>query len=108
MGLTSAKDQKFVDFIRSKLNLPDWSLAMSMRGYLELEEIKESEVKPDMYSHDSIIHEDDLVISYLNSFAYTIKVWVESKQEHRISATIDKFACILTAYIHGLNYQKVR
>jgi len=41
IGLISEKDQKFVDSIRSKINLPDWSLAMSMRGYLELEKIEE-------------------------------------------------------------------
>lgn len=58
-------------------------------------------VKPDIYSHDSIVHEDELILSYLNSFAYTVKLWVESKQEIRISETIDKFACIITAYLHG-------
>ncbi len=66
------------------------------------------EIKPDMYSHDSLVHEDELILSYLNSFAYTIKLWVSSKQEVRIPATIDKFACILTAYIHGLKNKEGR
>lgn len=54
-----------------------------------------------MYSHDNVVHEDELILSYLNAFAYTIKLWVSSKQEERISETTDKFACILTAYLHG-------
>jgi len=63
-------------------------------------------MKADIYSHDSIVHEDELILSYLNSFAYTIKLWVTSKQEERISPTIDKFACILTAYLQGRLDQK--
>lgn len=63
--------------------------------------MKNKKVKPNMYSHNSIIHEDELILSYLNSFAYTIKLWVESKQEEKISQTIDKFTCIITAYLHG-------
>jgi len=65
-------------------------------------ESQKEKVKPDMYSHNSIVYEDEIILSYLNSFAYTIKLWVESKQEIRISQTIDKFACIITAYLHGL------
>lgn len=65
-------------------------------------------IKPDMYSHNFIVHEDELILSYLNSFAYTIKLWIESKQEIRISQTIDKFACIITAYLYGLKKREVR
>ena len=55
----------------------------------------------DMYAHDNVVHEDELILSYLNSFAYTIKLWVDSHQEERIIRSIDEFACILTAYLHG-------
>jgi hypothetical protein len=55
-----------------------------------------------------IVHEDEVILSYLVSFVHTIRLWIESKQEERIPATIDKFACIFTAYIHGLNYNERR
>ncbi len=40
MSLISEKDQKLIDFIRSHLRLPDWSLAMAIRGFLELEKMR--------------------------------------------------------------------
>lgn len=55
-----------------------------------------------MYRSDPIVHEDEIILSYLNSFAYTIKLWVDSHQEIRILQTVDKFSCIITAYIHGI------
>ncbi len=46
-------------------------------------------------------HEDELILSYLNSFAQTIALWIESNQRGRIISTTDKFACIMTAYMNG-------
>lgn len=34
MSLISKKDKEFIKFIRSKFDLPDWSLAMAIRSYL--------------------------------------------------------------------------
>lgn len=39
MGLISEKDQEFIDFIRGHINLPDWSLAMAIWGFLGLQEL---------------------------------------------------------------------
>ncbi len=41
MSLISKKDKKFIKFLRSKLNLPDWSLATAIRSYLGLEKMNE-------------------------------------------------------------------
>ncbi len=45
MSLISLKDKKFIKFIRSNLNLPDWSLAMAIRSYLWREELKRKKIK---------------------------------------------------------------
>ena len=86
--LISDKDQRLAEFIRSKINLPNWSMTMAVRAFLQSENPKQE-------------MEDEIILGYLNSFAYTIKLWVSSKQEVRISETIDKFVCIITAYLNG-------
>jgi hypothetical protein len=79
--LISDKDQRLVEFIRSKINLPNWSMTMAVRAYLQGEEtdIFKIWVTYDQNINDVAIHLDkdtarDLIVylgrSVLMDFEY--------------------------------------
>ena len=38
MAIISEKDQRLVNFIRASIKMPDWNLAMAIRGFLTTED----------------------------------------------------------------------